>query len=50
MTIYLYIQNTLVGKNNDFAFRPVTLEGQKFEIPERPRQTLPGRSIMDSIL
>ena len=29
--------------------RPVTMEGQEFEIPEDPSQTLPERSPMDPI-
>ena len=29
--------------------RPVTMEGQRFEIPEDPSQALPERSLMDLI-
>ena len=29
--------------------RPVTMEGQKFEIPEDPIQTLPERSRVDPV-
>ena len=31
------------------VIRPVTMEGQKFEVPEDPSQTLPERSPMDPI-
>ena len=31
------------------ALRPVTMEGEKFELPEDPSQTLPGWSPMGRI-
>ena len=36
-----------LGRNS--LVRPVTIEGQKFEIPERPSQTLPELSPIDPI-
>ena len=42
-----HTKKVIIDKNE--SIRPVTKEGQKFEIPEDPGQTLPARSPMDPI-